>query len=307
MTRKESPGRPSVTAPHARSAFWNPDGPWFRAIAHRGASSGNSFLLQAGPTLLAPWFWALRPVERRGVASNLNRIQGPRRWPQQWRDEIATFTAFGRSLVEGIAAFGSRADDVQVDVENEAVLFDLVRRQRGCIFVTAHTSGLEIAASALGRLLGLPVLMAMRAEADPHARRISDEARLAGGLRVVHVGDDPLAVLPLVHHLRRGGAVGLQMDRVPPTVRSLAIPLFGSLVPFPLGPFFLARATGAPLVALFTRRTGFLRVRIQVTNPTLVAPRTGPREWLPLATQIVASLESWVRQEPTEWLDWGRL
>ena len=56
----------------------------------------------------------------------------------------------------------------------------------------------------------------------------------------------PTAMLPLVAALRRGEAVAMQGDRPLGTRGDAIVSFFGAPAAFPLGPFVLARAAGAP-------------------------------------------------------------
>ncbi len=288
-----------------RSEAWVENTFW-RRILVQGARRAPEVLLRAVPVLAGGMFWATLPSVRAGVRRSLVRVRGPRsRW-RDWRDVLATFVAYGQSLTEGVAAFGPRAERVRFEIDAPEFFYELAGAGQGCVFVTAHTSGFEAAGAALGRVLKLPVVMAMRAEHNAEARAMHDAERERGGLEVEHVGDDPLAVLRLAGHVRRGKAVGLQLDRLPPGARGVDVPLFGSRARLPLGPFALARATGVPIVAVWTRRTGFFRVRIRAEGPWRLERKAGQAEIEAVAAEVASSFERWVRQAPHHWFDWGK-
>jgi KDO2-lipid IV(A) lauroyltransferase len=145
------------------------------------------------------------------------------------------------------------------------------------------------------------VMIVEAAERDAAASAIQDEARRAFGLRVVHVGEDPLSALPLVHHLREGGAVALQVDRAPPGVRARSVTLFGEEARLPEGPLRLAALTGAPIVPVFAERAGYRRYEVTV-NPAIRVPRAPSEADLDAAAQeLAARLEAFVRARPTQW------
>src|SRR5690606_39326217 len=97
-------------------------------------------------------------------------------------------------------------------------------------------------------------VLAMQRERDPEARAIQDAARQRAGVQVVHIGDGPLDGLPLLDHLRRGGVVAMQIDRVPPGMRSREVTFRGERWRAPEGPLTLAALSGAPILPVFTRR-----------------------------------------------------
>jgi phosphatidylinositol dimannoside acyltransferase len=281
------------------------DGALLRRLAYVGSAFGPKPLLEYAPPVLGTLFWAISPRHRAGVRANLRRILGPRPFLDSRRDEVATFVAFARSLAEGMAALGPRAKEVQVVCEGVTQFEQLAARGEGCVFLTAHTSCFEIAASGLGRALGTQVTMVMYPEKNAAAREVSDAVRRRGGLEVTHLADDPLKILDLARQLKAGRAVGLQIDRVPEGVRAIEVPFFGGTLRFPLGALLLARATGVPLMTVFTRRAGYLRARIRASELHYVDKQANHEELTRVATAIVKDLEDWIRAAPTEWLDWG--
>lgn len=296
-----------VPTPARLTLPWAAEGPELRALAERLVAHAPELALRAVPPVVATAFWAARPRERAGVVANLAAISGVSA-PRQagLRDgSLQTFVAFARSFTEGIAALSSRRDEVVLDIEGGDHLAELARGGRGAVLLTAHTSSFEVAAAALVRTLHVPVIMAMRREKDDGGRRIQDALRERAGLEIEHVDEGQLAAIRLASRIRAGAFVGVQIDRLPPGVRGLPVTLFGRHRELPLGPFALARATGAPLVCTLTRRTGFLEARIRATEPRFVPRRATPTELSRIAQRVADELEDWVSEAPTEWLDWG--
>lgn len=284
---------------------WSSEGGEVRRLAKTLVARAPSIALRVVPPLVGAVFWATRHEQRAGALRNHGLIRGAQRPVRDRLGSLGTFVAFARSFAEGFAALSHRRDDVVVEVENEQALLDIVAAGKGCILLTAHTSSFEVAAAGLVRALRAPVVMAMRREPNAAGREVQDAVREGAGLAIVHVDDDPLAALSLAGHLRAGAIVGLQIDRVPPGVRGVPVRLFDRPARLPLGPFALARATGAPLITCFTRRTGFLEVRIHASDPIVLAKRATSDEIAATAQRVADDLTAWVREAPTEWLDWG--
>jgi len=144
--------------------------------------------------------------------------------------------------------------------------------------------------------------MAMRAEPNEAARELHDDTRRARGLEVVHVGDDPLASLTLLNHVRSGGVAALQLDRVPPGIRARTVRLFGEQGRIPEGPLRLAQLARAPLLPIFCARLGFGRYVIDIGAPIDVPPRPRPEELDRAAQYVADAMTRFLREHPTQWL-----
>ena len=172
--------------------------------------------------------------------------------------------------------------------------------------MTAHTGGWETAGPLLKKEFDRDVMIVMQREPDERSREIHDRARERSGIKVVHVGTEPLEVLPLLSHVRRGGVLGVQIDRAPDTMRSFRVPLFGVESRVPSGPFLLARAAGAAILPVFTRRLGYFRYEIELCA-RLEIPKAAPDDALVrAAAQAASEMESFIRRHPTHWFDFGR-
>lgn len=280
---------------------WALDGELWRRAARWGSTRGPGWFVRASPPLIGAVACALAGERRRAVVRNLRRARGSRGAVRDALDVVRTFTTYASCLSETLAA-GSVHDVVpEVEVRGDLHVVDACARGAGLIIATAHTAGWEAAGPLVGRDLGLRVMIAESPEADPAARRIQDDARARHGVLVAHVGEDPLAALPLLRHLRGGGAVALQVDRAPPGVRTRTVTMFGEPAAVPEGPLRLAALTGAPVVPIFCARQGYRRYAVHV-HPSLSLPRdAGDAELDAAAQQLADGLQDFVRAHPTDW------
>ena len=103
----------------------------------------------------------------------------------------------------------------------------------------------------------------------------------------------------LLAALRRGEHVALQGDRALGTRGDAAAPFFGVPAAFPLGPFVLARAAGAPLVPAFCVLAPDRRYRIRMFPPL----RVGAEGEAAALGAWVEILEAAVRENPEQWFN----
>lgn len=288
-------------APGRRVAPWAIDGELWRRAARWGSTRGPAWFVRASPPVIGVVACALATERRQAVARNLRLTQGARGPLREALDVVRTFSTYASCLAETLSA-GSVHDVVpEVQVRGELHVVDACARGAGLVIVTAHTAGWEAVGPLVARDLGLRVMIAESPEQDPAARRIQDEARGAHGVLVAHVGDDPLAALPLLRHLRGGGAVALQLDRTPPGLRAREVTMFGERAGVPEGPLRLAALTGAPIVPIFCARLGYRRYVVHA-QPSLALSRDADDAALDAAAQQLAdAMQDFVRAHPTQW------
>jgi KDO2-lipid IV(A) lauroyltransferase len=217
-------------------------------------------------------------------------------------DVVRTVATFASCLTELLATGSKNGAPLQAQVHQSTAAGALISGTGGIIFATAHTAGWE----NLGGLLALAhrrqVILVMQRERDAGARELQDAIRQStAGVRILHVGDDPLAPLPLVRHLREGGVVAVQIDRVPPGLARRHVVLFDAPGAIPEGPLRLAQLTGAPLIPVFSARSGHRRYAVHVGAPLFVTRRAEPAVIDTVAQELADALSCFVREHPTQW------
>jgi lauroyl/myristoyl acyltransferase len=281
------------------------DGPFWRGLASFSAAHAPGPVVRYGAPGFAFAFALALPGVRAQVRRNLRAVLGPRPYHQELADVFRTFSHFASCLTETLALGAPQPREVECFVEGEHHLEQAMARSRGVIVVTAHTGAWETAGPLLKKALGVDLLIAMEREPDEEAGRIQDRARHRAGVRIAHVGTEPLAVLPLFTHLRRGGVLGVQLDRAPSAMRSISVRLFDAPGRVPSGPFWLARATGAPIVPVFAYRRGHFRYEICICRPRELARDASQEAIQGAAQDVTAEMERFIRLHPTHWFHFG--
>jgi lauroyl/myristoyl acyltransferase len=165
----------------------------------------------------------------------------------------------------------------------------------GLVSVTAHVGNWELA----GRLLASRSARRTNVVVAPEDSALERWVRRDGeGMRFVP-RLRPAIGLELLAALRRGEVVAIQGDRALGTRGDVSIPFFGRAARFPLGPFLLARAAGAPIVPAFCVLDHGRRYTVQVAKPMSI--ERGEEEAAVCAW--VGLLEEVVRDHPTQWFN----
>ncbi len=289
--------------PPAPSSALALDGAFWRRVARFGASSAPSWFVRWSPPVIGAAIAVAMPGLRRTVSGQLARARGRVSLIRDAIDVLRTFATFASCLTE-VLSTGSRHDrPPEATVHCGPRVDDLLTRVGGLIFATAHTAGWESLGALLAREHHKKVMIVMQRERDDDARELQDGIRRTQeGVQILHVGgDDPLASLPLMRHLREGGVVALQIDRVPPGMIGRTVQLFGRPGSIPEGPLRLAQLTGAPIVPVFSARTGHRRYSVYVNEPVVVPRRAGPQAVDAAAQQLADALGMFVTAHPTQW------
>jgi len=277
------------------------DGPLWRRLARWGSLYGPEWFVRFSPPFIGLVVCLLAGAPRRQIRDTLRLVRGPRGHWRDAMDVLRTFSTYASCLAETLSADSGDRRLPEVVVHGEEHLDRALAGGRGLVIVTAHTAGWEAAGSCLRRRRGVPVMIVEEPEADAVAAMIQDAARGAYGVVVTHVGRDPLSALPLVRHLRGGGIVALQLDRVRRGMSTVPVKMFGSPALVPEGPARLCMLTGAAMVPAFASRVGFRRYEVDVGVPILLS-RTAVAADVAVAAQRAAdALERFVRAHPTQW------
>jgi lauroyl/myristoyl acyltransferase len=245
------------------------------------------------------------PRARRTVAENLRRIRGPAPKLRDAAQIAETFVTYANCLSEVLAYGSKNAKLPHLEKRGGEIMDRELAAKKGVVMVTAHTAGWDVAGPVFGGDHQMDLVMVMEREPNEAARQVHDRARSAGGVRFVHVGDDPFAPLPLLQHLRRGAVIATQIDRVPKAMRSRAVELFGAPGRVPEGPIRLAQISGAPIVPMFCARLGFRRYLTDVGTPIRVPRRADEATVDAAAQQMADAMTSFVRRYPTQWFHFG--
>ena len=273
------------------------DSEFWRNAIRAGAVYGPDPFVRYSPTLFGLAFAAALPKARKRVAKNLEQAQGS----ASIVDIARVFTGYASSLTEAFAVGSGRNERLEAKITGDESFLEAKRRGRGVIVATAHTSGWYAAGPVLGSVYDDDVLVVMERERDSGAEGIQERSRKALGQNVIFVGDDPLAAMPILAHLKRGGIVALQMDRVPKGARGRRVEFLGASHELPEGPFMLAALSGAPIVVILGRRLGFLRYEIDVSEPITLPRKPTPEELDRAAAHVAGKIEAFVKRHPTDW------
>jgi len=285
---------------HVNAAFW-------RRLAYVGARYGPELWVRHSPAFFGVAFAAALAHKRRAVRENLRRVVGRRNFLSEELDVFRTFANYARCLAEALAADRLESAHARRRTRGKEHLESVFASGRGALVVTAHAGPWDAAARLLAADYRASVMVVMSAERDAKARALHDDVRTRSGVRLLHVGSHPLDVLPLLRHLRNGGIVAVQLDRVPAGQRSIDVSLFGEPARVPEGPFALAALASVPVLPVFVRRVGYLDYEFVAGPAIALGRRPDAAELNKAAQRAIDEMERFIFAHPTQWFQFEPL
>lgn len=173
---------------------------------------------------------------------------------------------------------------------------------RGIVYLTPHQGCFELSAQVGAREWGAahgPITVLYRPARQPWLARVMETARNRPGMQAVPT--TLAGVRHMIKALRRGGAVGLLPDQVPPAGQGVWVPFFGRDAYTMTLAVRLAQQTGATVVLARCERLPWGRGFVTHFE-TLPEPLS---EQIDVAAlQINQAMEHLIRQSPGQYL-WG--
>lgn len=238
--------------------------------------------------------------ERDTALANLERVFPDWGRVERWRTAFASYRLTARALIEFLHTPKYDDDEIadRVRFENVEALHAARAEGSGVVLLSGHYGNWEW----LGRRVaieGYPFAALFKEPKDEGLNERLRVAREVAGVRAFEHDD----VRSAIGWLRAGNVLGILMDLEPPKAEDGAVaPLFGTPTRTFVGPFRLARRTGAPALTVFCRRTGPGRYRARFEPFPLSDDPDPGRAAVEDAATFNARLERAVREAPEHWV-----
>ena len=197
-----------------------------------------------------------------------------------------------------------RTRSFDIRVEGLDHVEQILGRGTGCIMLGAHLGSFEVLRS-LGRQAPVAVHPVMYRRNSGALTAVLDTLAPDLSANIIEIGEAD-SMLRAKEALERGEIVGLLADRSPQGERTILVPFLGSPAPFPVGPFILAAALGAPVVLFFGLRTGARRytIRFEAFQDRIVLHRaTREADLATIIASFASRVEEICRAHPYNWFN----
>lgn len=200
-------------------------------------------------------------------------------------------------MVIRLSRLGREAIIEATEVEGFDALRAAVAEGNGALVVTGHLGNWEIGGAGVAAR-GVPLDAVARPQGNPLVDRLINDARERLGMTVVPMGG---ATKQALRSLRAGRVVALVADQ-DARRRGAFVPFFGRLASSHRGPALLALRSGAPVFAAVATRLPDDRYRIRLRRIPVPETEDPARREQQLIAALAAALESWVREDPDQYL-----
>ncbi len=175
---------------------------------------------------------------------------------------------------------------------------------RGLLLLSAHVGNWHLAVNFLHNTRTHVHLVIDDARSEA-VQKAMDVAKDKSGHLTLHIAKaGPALAFDLTAALRRGEVVIVAGDRTRGQGRRVQVPFLGAPAWFPTAPLLLAKAAGAPVCTALTFRVGMHTYNCYGLGPFEPPPDTPNKTHVDhLAKQFASTLETYVRQYPTQWFN----
>ena len=262
---------------------------------------------RAAYALLYPvvFYYLLLPSVRRKCNHYLDRrFLRAGAWTRFWNSYRMTLD-LGKVLVDRALVGILGPEQVKVELHGKQELLALLAEKKGLILVNAHVGCWQVAMSALG-FMETPVNLLMQREEDDIDRHYFEHAGIECPYRIIDPRGYLGGALEMVEVLKRGEVLSVMGDRMLGDDRNgVEVEFMGGRVTMPFSAYKLASATGAPIVVLFSYKTGPDSYELKLYR-TIRVPGglgRGSAVFLPYVREFAETLEDFCAEHPFQFFN----
>jgi len=199
-------------------------------------------------------YYALYPSVRTKCSSYIKkRFDGGRL--QRFLHTYRLILHLGKILIDRAVLEIEGPDAFTVAFKSREILLKTVSARKGLILLTSHVGCWQVAMPTLG-FLDLPIHLLVDPDATDLGHHYFEYAQ-SSRFNIIDPNGPLGGTLEMMMALKKGEIVTMMGDRLIGSPKNrVTVDFLGTPALFPFSAFKLASATGAPIVALFTQKTG---------------------------------------------------
>lgn len=278
---------------------------WQHRFFYLTIKLGGRRLAYLALTVVVAWYALFSAVAKERADHYLNRRFPGAGWVQRLLSRYRMILTFGRVLIDRAMVGILGADKIKVELHGRDVLLELLAEGRGMILVNAHVGCWQVAMAAL-KFVETPVNLLMQREEGDIDRHYFEHAGVECPYHIIDPRGFLGGALEMMEVLKRGEVLSVMGDRMLGEDRNgLTVEFLGGSVTMPFSAYKLASATGAPIVALFSYKTGPDSYDLKIYRIIRVPPGLGrdPQAFAPYVRQFAQTLEEFCREHPFQFFN----
>jgi len=255
--------------------------------------------------VVVAWYALFSPVARERASHYLTRrFPGAGAWRRFWLRYRLILT-FGQVLIDRAMVGILGAERIKVQLHGRDELLNLLAEGKGMILVNAHVGCWQVAMSSLS-FMETPVNLLMQREEGDIDRHYFEHAGMESPYRIIDPRGFLGGALEMMEVLKRGEVLSVMGDRMlGDDQNGVPVEFLGGQVAMPFSAYKLASATGAPIVALLSFKTGPDSYDLKLYRTIRVPPGLGrdQQAFVPYVQEFAASLEEFSREHPFQFFN----
>lgn len=230
------------------------------------------------------------------------------------RDDFRRYRAFGVSIVDRLAIWSGRSEDLEFDVHGIELVDRLAEEGPGALVLGAHLGSFD-ALRLLAERTRTTVHVLMFTQHAQRINRIFRELSPGAEARVIAVDPSSVqSVFEIRECLARGEVVAILGDRVEvgDRGRTCRVPLLGDPVELPQAPFLLAQLLGCSVLLMLALRVDADRYEVfteKLADPVPLPRSERDKRVAELLAAYAGRLEHYCLKAPHQWFNffdyWG--
>ena len=293
---------------------------WF-AIREHGSKHGMQFLLAiyrlGGRSVFAVclfpvilFYFCLRRDARQASLQYLQQMhQANPDFPKpSLRHSIYHFWCFGLALLDKFSVWMGQIQRKDVSVHGSELIDTMLSSGRGGIVFTSHLGNFEICHALSNDRASMKLTILHHSQHTAKFNKLLSRYSKESRVKLMDVSNiDAASAISLSEKISNGEFLAIATDRVPINNPSAVreIEFLGKAAPFPTGPFVLALALHAPILALHCiKRSGRYHIHFeQLADGQPTSRKQRQAMMHSLMNKQVALMEYFCRMAPWQWFN----
>lgn len=255
--------------------------------------------------VVVAWYALFSVVAKERARHYLTRrFPGADPWQRLCQRYLLILT-FGQVLIDRAMVGILGADRIKVRLHGKDELLNLLAEGKGMILVNAHVGCWQVAMSALG-FMETPVNLLMQREEGDIDRHYFEHAGMECPYHIIDPRGFLGGALEMMAVLKRGEVLSVMGDRMlGDDQNGVMVEFLGGRVTMPFSAYKLASATGTPIVALFSFKTGPDSYDLKLYRIIRVPSGLGRDQqvFVPYVQEFAASLEEFSQEQPFQFFN----